>query len=131
MTDRVALLPIDVADVTILVDNAIDILLPSNEIAQRAPLAYNWSEREQLIAEHGYSLLLTVQRDGRSESVLYDAGLGRKTVLHNMVVLDIRANDLRAVGLAHRHADHHRGLEGKVELIGRRGMPLVLQPCAW
>ena len=73
MNERVNLLPVDVADVTILVDNVVDILIPSTEVAQRAPLALNWSEREQLIAEHGYSLLLTVQRDGRSESVLYDA----------------------------------------------------------
>ena len=131
MTDRVALLPIDVADVTILVDNAIDILLPSNEVAQRAPLAYNWSEREQLVAEHGYSLLLTVQRDGRSESVLYDAGLGRSTVLHNMDVLDLQTNDLRAVVLSHGHADHHGGLEGMFQRVGRRNMPLVLHPDVW
>ncbi len=131
MTDRVALLPIDVADVTILVDNAIDILLPSNEVAQRAPLAYNWSEREQLVAEHGYSLLLTVQRDGRSESVLYDAGLGRSTVLHNMDVLDLQTNDLRAVVLSHGHADHHGGLEGMFQRVGRRNMRLVLHPDVW
>src|SRR5438045_5540801 len=92
MSDRVTLLPIDAADVTILVDNFVDILLPGTEMVRRAPLAWDWSEREQLIAEHGYSLLLTVQREGRSESVLYDAGLGRNTVLHNMHVLDTRAN---------------------------------------
>ncbi len=131
MSDRLALLPIDVADVTILVDNAIDILLPSNEVAQRAPLAYNWSEREQLVAEHGYSLLLTVQRDGRSESVLYDAGLGRSTVLHNMDVLDLQTNDLRAVVLSHGHADHHGGLEGMFQRVGRRNMRLVLHPDVW
>src|SRR5712691_7237868 len=131
MSDRFALLPVDAADVTILVDNAIDILLPSNEIAQRATLAYNWSEREQLIAEHGYSLLLTVQRDGRSESVLYDAGLGRNTVLHNMDVLDLRSNDLRAIILSHGHADHHGGLEGIFRRIGRHNMPLVLHPDVW
>ena len=86
-SQQVTLLPVDVADVTILIDNSLDILLPSDEVAQRAPMYYDWSDREQLIAEHGYSLLLTVVREGRSESVLYDAGLGRKTVLHNMDVL--------------------------------------------
>lgn len=131
MNERVTLLPVDFADVTILVDNFIDILLPSDEVAHRAPLYYNWSEREQLIAEHGYSLLLTVQREGRTESVLYDAGLGRKTVLHNMDVLEVQANDLRAVVLSHGHADHHGGLEGMFQRIGRRKMPLVLHPDAW
>ncbi len=131
MSDRVTLLPIDIADVTILVDNFVDILLPGTEMVQRAPLVWDWSEREQLIAEHGYSLLLKVQRDGRSESMLYDAGLGRNTVLHNMDVLDLRSNDLRAIILSHGHADHHGGLEGIFRRIGRRGMPLVLHPDVW
>src|SRR3984893_10262010 len=131
MSNRVTLLPVETADVTILVDNFVDILLPGTETVRRAPLVWNWSEREQLIAEHGYSLLLTVQREGRSESILYDAGLGRKTVLHNMDVLDVQANDLRAVVLSHGHADHHGGLEGLFRRIGRRNMPLLLHPDVW
>src|SRR2546428_653726 len=58
MSDRVTLQPIDIADVTILVDNFVDILLPGTEMVRRAPVVWEWSEREQLIAEHGYSLLL-------------------------------------------------------------------------
>ena len=64
MGQHITPLPVDVADVTILVDNFLDILLPSDEVAHRAPLHYDWSDREQLIAEHGYSLLLTVVREG-------------------------------------------------------------------
>jgi len=131
MSKHITLLPVDVADVTILVDNFLDILMPSDDIAHRAPLHYDWSDREQLIAEHGYSLLLTVVREGRSESVLYDAGLGRRTVLHNMDVLEVKATDLRAVILSHGHADHHGGLEGMFQRIGRPRMPLVLHPDAW
>src|SRR5437660_6429992 len=130
-SQQITLLPVDVADVTILVDNFLDILLPSDEVAHRAPLHYDWSDREQLIAEHGYSLLLTVQREGRSESVLYDAGLGRKTVLHNMDVLAVQAHDLRAVVLSHGHADHHGGLEGLFQRVGRRKLPLTLHPDVW
>ncbi|MBV9231694.1 MAG: MBL fold metallo-hydrolase [Chloroflexi bacterium] len=131
MSEQVTLLPVDVADVTILVDNSIDVLLPSTEVAKRAPLAQNWTEREQLVAEHGYALLLTVQRNGSTASVLYDAGLGRNTVLHNMDVLEVRASDLRAVILSHGHADHHGGLEGMFRRISRRKMPLVLHPDVW
>ncbi len=131
MNTQMTLLPVDVADVTILVDNAVDILLPSSEIAQRAPLPHNLAEQEPLIAEHGYSLLLTIQRDGRTASVLYDAGLGRNTVLHNMDVLEVRPNDLRAVILSHGHTDHHGGLEGMFQRIGRRHMPLLLHPDVW
>lgn len=131
MNDRVTLLPVDAVDITILVDNVVDILLPSTEMVQRPPLAWNWSEREQLIAEHGYSVLLTVQRADYTESVLYDAGLGRNTVLHNMDVLEVRLGEVRAVVLSHGHADHHGGLEGMFQRLGRRNMPLVLHPDVW
>lgn len=131
MSDRVNLIPVDAADVTIVADNSIDILLAGDRVAQRAPLHHDWSEREQLIAEHGYSVVLTVRHNGRTESILYDAGLGRDTVRHNMDVLQTKTADLRAIVLSHGHADHHGGLEGIVRAVGRRGLPLVLHPDVW
>ena len=131
MTDRVTLEPIEAADVTIVVDNSIDLLLTNERVAQRAPLHPDWSERTQLIAEHGYSLLLTIQHNGTRESILYDAGLGRTTAIHNLDVLGLNVRDVRAVVLSHGHADHHGGLEGLYDRVGRRAMPLVLHPDAW
>jgi 7,8-dihydropterin-6-yl-methyl-4-(beta-D-ribofuranosyl)aminobenzene 5'-phosphate synthase len=131
MTDRVTLQPVESADVTILVDNFEDILLPSTEVVQRPPLVYEWSEREQLRAEHGYALLVTVTRGGSSQSILYDAGLGRDTITYNLDVLGIAVGDLRAIALSHGHADHHGGLEGIVRRLGRSGLPLVLHPDVW
>jgi 7,8-dihydropterin-6-yl-methyl-4-(beta-D-ribofuranosyl)aminobenzene 5'-phosphate synthase len=61
MNERIALQPVDAADVTILVDNSLDMLLPSTAVAQRPSVPWNWSQREQLIAEHGYALLLAVR----------------------------------------------------------------------
>ncbi len=131
-SERVTLLPVDAADVTILVDNSIDVLLQSSDVAQRAAMPWDFFEREQqLIAEHGYSLLVTVEREGHRESILYDAGLGRDTVLHNMDVLEARPNELRAVVLSHGHADHHGGLEGIFRRVGRSKMPLLLHPDVW
>lgn len=131
MHESVSLVSVDAVDVTILVDNFVDLLLPSTETAVRPPLLWDWTEREQLRAEHGYALALTVWRNGRSDTVLYDAGLGRDTALHNMDVMELRVGDLRAVALSHGHADHHGGLEGMFRRIGRRGMPLVLHPDVW
>lgn len=131
MTNRVTLEPIEAADVTIVVDNSIDLLLTNERAAQRAPLSADWSERQQLIAEHGYSLLLTIQHNGSREAILYDAGLGRKTAIHNLDVLGLSVRDIRAVVLSHGHADHHGGLEGLYDRVGRRHMPLVLHPDAW
>ena len=129
--EQASLIPVDVADVTVLVDTFVDILMSGTQVAQRAPLIYEWSEGNQLRAEHGFALLLTVQRDGLTQSILYDAGLGRDTAVYNMDVLEIRPTDLRAIVLSHGHADHHAGLEGVLRRLGRPGLPLVLHPDAW
>jgi 7,8-dihydropterin-6-yl-methyl-4-(beta-D-ribofuranosyl)aminobenzene 5'-phosphate synthase len=133
MSERVSLQPVDAAYVTILVDNSIDLLLSSSEVVQRPRVAYDmWErEREQLIAEHGLSLLLTIEREGHSASLIYDAGLGRKTALHNMDILQVRLPDLRTIVMSHGHSDHHGGLEGMIRRVGARGMPLVIHPEAW
>jgi 7,8-dihydropterin-6-yl-methyl-4-(beta-D-ribofuranosyl)aminobenzene 5'-phosphate synthase len=131
MSAAVQLIPVDSADVTILDDNYCDLLLAGSEIAQRPPIRWDSFTSASLRAEHGYALLLSVRRDGANASILYDAGLGRDTVQHNMDVLGLSAGDLRAVALSHGHADHHGGLEGLFRRIGRRGMPLVLHPDVW
>jgi 7,8-dihydropterin-6-yl-methyl-4-(beta-D-ribofuranosyl)aminobenzene 5'-phosphate synthase len=130
MSERVSLEPVDSANVTILVDNFIDALLASSEVAQRPRVAYDmWErEREQLIAEHGLSLLLTIERNGHSASLIYDAGLGRETAIHNMDVLEVRLPNLRAIVMSHGHSDHHGGLEGMIRRVGARGMPLIIHP---
>ena len=126
----VALQPVDSLEVLILVDNVSDALLASSPMAHRPPFSLN-PETHQLRAEHGYSLLLTVERDGTRQSILYDAGFTPHTALHNLDVLGLRVNDLRSVVLSHGHADHHGGLAGMISRLGRRGMPLVLHPDAW
>lgn len=127
----VRLRQIDSLDVTILVDNSIDIFLPRDETTRRPPLSWNWSDKRQLVAEHGYSVLLTVHRNGESRSVLYDAGLSREAALHNIDVLGLDLNHVEAMVLSHGHADHHGGLEGMLRRIGRKNLPFILHPDAW
>jgi len=129
--ERATLKAVDSAEVTILVDGYLDALMTGDDVVRRAPIAPDLFEREQLRAEHGYALLLTVVDGGRRRSVLYDAGLGRDTALHNLDVLGMAAGELRAIVLSHGHADHHGGLEGIVRRLGRPGLPLVLHPDAW
>src|SRR5438105_4199960 len=125
-----ALQPVDSLEVLILVDNVSDALLASGAVAHRPPLSLD-PEREQLLAEHGYSLLLNVERGGTRQPILYDAGLSRLAAMHNLDVLGVKINELRAIVLSHGHADHHGGLSGMVSRVGRRGLPLLLHPDAW
>jgi 7,8-dihydropterin-6-yl-methyl-4-(beta-D-ribofuranosyl)aminobenzene 5'-phosphate synthase len=131
MSAAVNLIQVDSAEVMILDDNYCDLLLAGSEIAERPPIRWDSFTSPSLRAEHGYATLLTVHHHGASFSILYDAGLGRDTVQHNIDVLGLSVGDLRAVALSHGHADHHGGLEGMFQRIGRRGMPLVLHPDVW
>jgi len=70
------------AEVTCLVDNIVDILLPNTQVADRPSLGENWFERP-LIAEHGFSSALKLEMNGREHRLLFDSGLSHLVAAHN------------------------------------------------
>jgi 7,8-dihydropterin-6-yl-methyl-4-(beta-D-ribofuranosyl)aminobenzene 5'-phosphate synthase len=122
--------PVDRAEVTIVVDNFVDVLMAGAQGVRRY-LATDWGDRRQLIAEHGFSALVTVESHGRRSSVLYDAGLTPTALARNLDVLQVEVRELRALVISHGHADHHGGLEALFKRHGRARLPLVIHPEAW
>jgi 7,8-dihydropterin-6-yl-methyl-4-(beta-D-ribofuranosyl)aminobenzene 5'-phosphate synthase len=82
--------PVDRAEVTIVVDNFVDLLMAGSDDVRRY-LASDFGDRDQLIAEHGFSALVTVESQGRRRSVLYDAGLTPTALARNLDVLRFRS----------------------------------------
>ncbi len=122
------LLELDEVKITILMDNVIDVLMSGTPVARRLPLGANPFEREQPIAQHGFSVLLNVQRGNKRGTVLFDTGVSRTGILRNADILELDLGAIQAVILSHGHPDHALGLPGLVDRLGTRNLPLVLHP---
>ena len=128
----VELVPVDGVELTTLVDNTIDALLASTERVRRAPRdPVMGGPKSRLRAEHGFSMLVTVLKDGARQSLLFDAGLTVDCLVHNADILEMTDADLRAIVLSHGHGDHTMGLVGMLQRRGRRRLPLVIHPGAF
>jgi 7,8-dihydropterin-6-yl-methyl-4-(beta-D-ribofuranosyl)aminobenzene 5'-phosphate synthase len=124
------LVAVDRVEVTVVVDNYLDLLMAGEEGVARYQ-ARDFGAAEQLVAEHGFSAVVSVERDGDRTMVLYDAGLTPHAVARNLDVLQVPVADLRAIVISHGHADHHGGLEGLARRRGRSRLPLIIHPDAW
>ena len=122
---------VDKVEILTLLDNTIDLLMAGTEQVKRFPLPSDGLTRESLVAEHGFAALVTATSDNASDSLLFDAGLSKRGLIHNMDVLEIRPKELHAIVLSHGHADHTQGLMGMIERLGARKMPLLLHPDAF
>ena len=67
---------------------------------------------EMLVAEHGFSALVTVTRRGVEHQILFDAGVTPMGVVENMRRLDLALSDVELIVLSHGHWDHVTGMDG-------------------
>ena len=138
--DPIALEPADDVVVTTLVDNVYDALLTGDNTITRAPLAAGTAQAPQfepgltnvgLMAEHGFSALVTVRRGDTTTSVLFDTGLSPDAMVTNADRLGLDLSGVHAVVLSHGHLDHVGGLAGLAGRRGTRSLPMVVHPLVW
>ena len=120
--DPIALEPVDEVVITTLVDNSYDALMGDTGAARRAPLpgvasvpAPQFEEGRTfpgLIAEHGFSALVTTRRGATAHTVLFDTGVSPDGMAINFEQLDLDAAAIEVVVLSHGHLDHDGGFPG-------------------
>ena len=131
MPPLLALPAVDGVEITTIMDNSLDLLMSSTPMARRFPLPHYGFIRPQLRAEHGVSMLITVIDQGKRDTMLFDTGVTPDGALHNLAVLGVDLGTIQAIVLSHGHTDHTHGLDGFLDKLGRRHMPILLHPDAF
>ena len=139
--DPIALEPVDEVVVTTLVDNSYDGLMVDMGPAKRKPMGRTPPVPARLfeegttvpgmLAEHGFSALVSVRRGQATHTLLFDTGVSPGGMADNMERLALDVGDIETVVLSHGHFDHAGGFEGLARLRGRSGLPLTLHPLVW
>jgi 7,8-dihydropterin-6-yl-methyl-4-(beta-D-ribofuranosyl)aminobenzene 5'-phosphate synthase len=144
----IPLIPVDAVDITVLVDNVTDTFLlnqgpavrqggvtrsPNGPAARFLPDAVLETGQvfDALLAEHGFSALISLRQDGREHRVLFDAGVTPSGLADNMRRLSLSPKDLEAIVLSHGHFDHTAGLDGIIRTLGRTNLPVLIRPEFW
>ena len=127
----VSLKTVDHVEITTLIDNYVDVLLPSTDVIKRPPLSKEGKVKaDTFLAEHGLSLFITVYKGEHKHSILMDTGYTKVGVLHNMEQLGLNIEDIEAIVLSHGHMDHTGSLNDILNKIPGR-IPLVVHPGAF
>lgn len=124
---------VEKVEVTCLVDNNVDVLLPNTEVAHRPVLTRSWY-KQPLLAEHGFSAALTLHIDGVKRRLLLDSGLDPFAASHNADVLGFDLSNCESLISSHGHIDHAGGLinlRKRMNTVQQQRIPLVLHEDAF
>src|SRR4029077_19737929 len=138
---QIDLEPVDSVVVTTLIDSLTDVFMPDQGPARRvSPGTGPWRAStmmdggqvpDALIAEHGFSALVTVTKAGQQHRILFDTGTSPDGMVENMRRLDIDPSSIEAIVCSHGHFDHTTGLDGLIRTLGRANLPVLIHPHFW
>lgn len=123
---------VDRVEILTLQDNYVDLAVgDTTGMLERARPLKGLEVRRSILAEHGFSALVTVRAGGKSRSMLFDFGFSAHGAAFNAAALEADLTAVETLALSHGHPDHVGGLEQLVERIGKKGIELVLHPAAF
>ena len=137
--------PVDRVEILTVIDNVMDLLLLSTDVAKRvgpggregqrtpmvdAPLLESGRAEDAPVAEHGLSFLISVTSGDSRRTVLFDTGSSVGGLVHNLRALGVDAGEIETIVLSHGHFDHTTGLNGLAKQLEPLP-PLVVHPDVW
>ncbi|HET8856846.1 MAG TPA: MBL fold metallo-hydrolase [Nitrososphaeraceae archaeon] len=114
---------VDSINITILVDNITDRLLPSLSLVKRPPLISNKRFNKPPIAEHGFSTLVEISYKYKDKKILkkflFDTGVSKNGIIYNSNIFGINFEGIETIILSHGHFDHISGLISVLKKINK------------
>lgn len=120
--------PVDSVEITTVLDNYADSLMTGDNRVKRSKIVRHGQIMSGPLAEHGFSLLITLKRGTTAHTILLDAGWSEITVPYNLQLLDIPRQDVEAIVLSHGHMDHFGGLAATLKYLEQPNLPVVCHP---
>ncbi|MDY6973578.1 MAG: MBL fold metallo-hydrolase [Thermodesulfobacteriota bacterium] len=123
---------VDRVEILTLQDNYVDLISRDNsDVVQRAMPKEDMGVPSSILAEHGFSTIVTVTKGNSIRSVLFDFGFSPHGAAINAEALGVDLSIIEAVVLSHGHMDHVGGLAELIRKMGMEGIELVLHPAAF
>ena len=126
------LTPAQKVEITTIIDNYADLILPGREDTVRRPLFEEGKVKDPLLAEHGLSLFIQVHHSKGTLRILLDTGLTHTGPLYNMARMELPLDETDYLVLSHGHFDHFGALYQVYErsLVPGKA-PLLCHPWAF
>lgn len=119
-------------EILTLQDNTIDLTVMDNsDVVQRAKPLVGLEMKNSILAEHGFSSMITVTEGETSRTMLFDFGFSPCGAAQNAEALDADLTMVEQMALSHGHLDHVGGLHELSGKTNRSKIPLVLHPAAF
>jgi len=129
---QVKLNQVDKVEIWTLADNYIDLASGDNSaIVARAKPVKDMQVTNSVLAEHGFSAIITTTTKEKPRTMLFDFGFSEDAVARNAAALGVDLTKVEVAALSHGHLDHFGGLAQVAIRIGKGGLELVLHPVAF
>lgn len=123
---------VDKVEILTLQDNYIDLISRDNsEVVLRALPVKDMEVKNSILAEHGFSSVVTITKGDKARSILFDFGFSSHGASSNADTLGVDLSSIEAAALSHGHLDHVGGLAELIKKIGRKEIELVVHPDAF
>ncbi|MDD9303228.1 MAG: MBL fold metallo-hydrolase [Desulfobacter sp.] len=129
---KIILKEVDKVEILTLQDNYVDLASQDgNDVVQRAMPLKGMDFANSILAEHGFSALVSITCGDTVRTVLFDFGFSQTGAFENSKALNVDLSTIEMMALSHGHSDHTGGFKAMVEGIGQKGMKLVAHPAAF